>query len=1411
MNFRSIDVAAFTRLAAASLLVFGSSVGAQTLSSSDSAPTENILLNHEPPTSPASIYISRTNETGTGAFENAVGGQTFKNVLPSEISAVKLRLAADYTSAASPGTQVLQLAFAEDTDGDGKGDVQVGSTYEFDFSGHSFTTGDYITFTLDTPVTLSAGVNHFEAWWTSNGTNRAIQVERAANDGTYADGGLFQLSPNPEPYNFPVLADGDIVSSSAPNRDLTFYIQGSSTWEQGTLATSTTPPSSGQILGYVPPSTGQQTITRKEDDSPAAFQSRVSGQTFRTVAPALMDSVTLQLNAAADFSGAAPGEQLLTLAVSEDTTETGLGDSPIGDIHFFDVAGLNLAADDYLTFQLPQALSLPATSTIQVEFWWSAADDKNEILIKRAANNGTYAGGGLVAIAPNSTLAFPVLEAGTLTDNRDLVFYIGGTELWESGAVASSTSAPATDILIQSVPPSTAAQLMTRLNDDSPSAFESRVIGQTFQPPFDASLDSLTVQLNADFSSGLAPDSGINVLTLAFSEDTNENGLGNSQVGNIFTYDVGGASFNASDYITFDFPTPVSVTGGTTYQFEFWWASARSGGSAHRLDFNRAANNGDYAGGGLVELAPNTNLLFPILEAGGPAIDDRDLVFFLEGTESVGGGRLDIVAAPGDGTGLAFPLTTVGGSETGSIELTNTGDQILNITDISLANTDTFIDYTTSAPTTPIALNVGESTTLDFTYAPTAEGRHEATLTVTSDSVTGSPVDIRLLGRVVLQGSIFESFVVDSNATLATSSSGQETPSRANDPANGGSGFTWGAYTNATGSGFRGNVTLNAAAGRLTFFGNLADDATASANFNSSYAYTLFDTTGGTAPDRIIDLDKIQIFASPVAAGQEVRFLVRDANDQWFLSQDVFSVPQPTAQDAQLTVDVDVDFSGWLRVNSAAETNMNELDAGAQVAISSPTGLSPAFPDLTGVSGGGIYIETGDTDATVEDTFGVNDINFLARPSDNDVLTVAVADSTTNNVATVPNRRLGLAALKAEITTGIEVVLDGLDVTVSGSGVTDSDIREVVLYTDTVGNGLPQDGAALAEVLTGTVSGGVATITLEEPRTFVVGSIQDLTLGVIFEESAVGKTFTFTVTESDWAVSPEGGQGDTVAHSPSGDLSVNVTVNAVNFPTAGTEDTTTVFASETWEGVSDMAFPETAPTGGVSGDIPGGDLAWTYSLINEASFAYGAGVKEVDGSQAVGRETRDAGSEPQPFKNYYITHELDPDLMFGPEVKILTVKFDAIVLETYDEDDTPFSTGVIGGRGNFRLNLNGATESYSNTFQPLTTATRLFTAFAGEAVPFNITDIDDSDGVGRYAITVSYAPYGDDEHTYVQFNVENLDTAQTASMTTIQDGFVPTVESLQFVFNGWSNVFVDDIEVSVTGAAPVSVEDWMMY
>ncbi|MDZ8117704.1 glycoside hydrolase family 98 domain-containing protein [Pontiella agarivorans] len=221
--------------------------------------------------------------------------------------------------------------------------------------------------------------------------------------------------------------------------------------------------------------------------------------------------------------------------------------------------------------------------------------------------------------------------------------------------------------------------------------------------------------------------------------------------------------------------------------------------------------------------------------------------------------------------------------------------------------------------------------------------------------------------------SLNEAFVTPESTKVTVCDDQIETASRMAAPSEG-SGFIWGGYTHASVSAWQGSILISGNNHRMELYavGSGGDDATSSANYRGTYAYTLFDASGGTVPDAAISLSRIRVNVQRAASGQSLRWLVRDDAGQWFLSATTTSVSSGIHS-------INVADLSWLRVDASAEAYMNTSSNGVsrvKTAIADPASLVSISPDLSAVTGGGFYVESGDENSAEVENFILNEITW---------------------------------------------------------------------------------------------------------------------------------------------------------------------------------------------------------------------------------------------------------------------------------------------------------------------------------------------------------------------------------------------------------------------------------------------------
>jgi hypothetical protein len=191
-------------------------------------------------------------------------------------------------------------------------------------------------------------------------------------------------------------------------------------------------------------------------------------------------------------------------------------------------------------------------------------------------------------------------------------------------------------------------------------------------------------------------------------------------------------------------------------------------------------------------------------------------------------------------------------------------------------------------------------------------------------------------------------------------------------------GFSWGGYCSDTS--YRVEIDQNS-----HHFGPDVDElifkpAAAYTNISGSYAYTIFDSAGGSQADQSVNLSLpgayIQLKISDIWNGwfgggdnssglpspaNEVRAtilraMIRDAEGRWYLSS--LFCPS-TVQDYSLDgtifeYQLTLDEVQWYAVESGVNINLNLLTGGDEMPLS--CSQTAGLPDLSAVTGGGVYV-----------------------------------------------------------------------------------------------------------------------------------------------------------------------------------------------------------------------------------------------------------------------------------------------------------------------------------------------------------------------------------------------------------------------------------------------------------------------
>jgi hypothetical protein len=198
-------------------------------------------------------------------------------------------------------------------------------------------------------------------------------------------------------------------------------------------------------------------------------------------------------------------------------------------------------------------------------------------------------------------------------------------------------------------------------------------------------------------------------------------------------------------------------------------------------------------------------------------------------------------------------------------------------------------------------------------------------------------------------------------------------------------GWSWGGYASETS--YRVEIDQNTR-GDVVFDELIFKPRATEPEIVNSYAYTIFDSSGGNQPDRFIDLSRagsaITLYISDIWDGwfgggdngsglpepqNEVRAtvlraMIRDANGKWFAT-DLFcpSVYESTTTTGLPKLDgtiVDYKYtlnaSTWYEYSQAENDNLNALAPDDEIALTRDPAPAATAPDLTMVSGMGIFV-----------------------------------------------------------------------------------------------------------------------------------------------------------------------------------------------------------------------------------------------------------------------------------------------------------------------------------------------------------------------------------------------------------------------------------------------------------------------
>jgi hypothetical protein len=171
-------------------------------------------------------------------------------------------------------------------------------------------------------------------------------------------------------------------------------------------------------------------------------------------------------------------------------------------------------------------------------------------------------------------------------------------------------------------------------------------------------------------------------------------------------------------------------------------------------------------------------------------------------------------------------------------------------------------------------------------------------------------------------------------------------------------GFPWSGYSPTRGEVNPINSDENWS-GRIKFEGTDWQGNYSGGDVPGNYVFTLFDSTGGNNPDQYINMSAgtLTLSLDVENAGEneepypaEFKILARDGNGNWFLSNEV----QVDKGDNSIAF---ADLT-WKQVKNNVAEWMNAMAGGDCADYGMATEDGEANPDLTKVTGGGVYISS---------------------------------------------------------------------------------------------------------------------------------------------------------------------------------------------------------------------------------------------------------------------------------------------------------------------------------------------------------------------------------------------------------------------------------------------------------------------
>ncbi|WP_136081884.1 hypothetical protein [Pontiella desulfatans] len=398
-----------------------------------SIPPENNVIESFEATQGSSFGPARKADTPVAASDNRIVGQTFTISGTNTYVLDAVTLKSGSTKNLTGASQNLAVAILKDTNADGRGDLQIGSTYTYDVTDLSIRPGAYLSFPLGEGISnVVAGTYQIETYYDEvDADNFGLNWDR--NESVDAYGGGQQVSVGSNDGTFP-LGDG---LGKASNADLTFYVQGRDMAgvlpSFGSFSLSAAAPVTDILESYEAVSNLSSFSSTRITDSPVVnSDNRVLGQSFELsgiAGTATIDAVTMLKPETAGNLAYTNASHTYQLALMKDTNADGKGDLQVGDTYNFEFTGETFTSNEtYITFNLNSGITGVVDGVYHVEFYWGEVDPLHTgFPLGRSVNGNGYAAGGQLAKFKNEG-TFPVGSGmGNPSAEADLTFFIQGT------------------------------------------------------------------------------------------------------------------------------------------------------------------------------------------------------------------------------------------------------------------------------------------------------------------------------------------------------------------------------------------------------------------------------------------------------------------------------------------------------------------------------------------------------------------------------------------------------------------------------------------------------------------------------------------------------------------------------------------------------------------------------------------------------------------------------------------------------------------------------------------------------------------------------------------------------------------------------------------------------------------------